>query len=89
MEQTGAVELPQLLEGKLFVVSGVFTHFSRPELKDLIEAYGGKNVGSISKKTDYVLAGENMGPSKLKKAEDLSVPVISEDEFRQMLGITE
>jgi DNA ligase (NAD+) len=89
VEQTGAVELPQLLEGKLFVVSGVFTHFSRPELKDLIEAYGGKNVGSISKKTDYVLAGENMGPSKLKKAEDLSVPVISEDEFRQMLGITE
>lgn len=89
LEQDDNAQLPPLLEGKSIVVSGVFSHYSRPELKDLIEAYGGKNVGSISKKTDYVLAGENMGPSKLKKAEDLGVVIISEDDFRKMIGVTE
>ena len=63
------------------VVSGVFTNYSRNELKQLIEKHGGKNVSSISKKTTFVLAGENMGPSKKEKAEDLGVPMISEEEF--------
>jgi DNA ligase (NAD+) len=73
------------LEGKTFVISGVFQKHSRDELKDLIEKNGGKNSGSISGKTSYVLAGENMGPEKLKKAEKLNVPVISEDDFLQMI----
>ena len=63
------------------VVSGVFINYSRNELKQLIEKHGGKNVSSISKKTTFVLAGENMGPSKKEKAEDLEVPMISEEEF--------
>ena len=69
------------LEGASVVVSGVFTQFSRAELKNLIEQHGGKNVGSISKKTTFVVAGENMGPIKRQKAEDLGVPLISEEEF--------
>ncbi len=73
-------------EGLSFVVSGVFNAFSRKELKDLIESNGGKNVGSISGKTSYVVAGENMGPSKLKKASDLGVKIISEDDFIAMLN---
>ncbi|MGZ6501271.1 MAG: BRCT domain-containing protein, partial [Bacteroidia bacterium] len=68
-----------------FVVSGVFTRFSRDEIKKTIEQNGGKNVGSISGKTNFVLAGENMGPEKLKKAEKLGVKIISEDEFIKML----
>jgi DNA ligase (NAD+) len=75
-----------ILEGKLFVVSGVFSQFSRDEIKAVVEQHGGKNVGSISKKTDYVLAGDKMGPSKLKKAEDLGVPIISEEDFLGMLS---
>ena len=73
-------------EGKSFVVSGVFTAFSRNELKELIETNGGKNVGSISKKTTFVVAGENMGPSKLKKATDLEITILSEDDFIKMLN---
>jgi len=73
-------------EGKIFVVSGVFTSFSRDEIKELIETNGGKNGSSISAKTSYIVAGENMGPAKLKKASDLGVPIISESEFVQMLG---
>jgi len=74
------------LEGKTFVVSGVFSRFSRDEIKDLIEKNGGKNVGSISAKTSYVLAGENMGPAKLEKASSLGIPIISEDDFIQMIS---
>jgi len=74
------------LEGKSFVVSGVFENYSRDEIKNLVEYHGGKNVGSISSKTDYVLAGENMGPSKKQKAEKLGVPIISESDFIKMLG---
>lgn len=74
-----------LLEGKSFVVSGVFARHSRDEIKKLIEMNGGKNVGSISAKTDYVLAGENMGPAKLDKATKLGVPIISEDDFEKMI----
>jgi DNA ligase (NAD+) len=77
--------LSQKLEGKSFVVSGVFNAFSRDELKEVIESNGGKNVSSISAKTDYVLAGENMGPAKLKKATDLGIQILSEDEFIQLL----
>jgi DNA ligase (NAD+) len=74
------------LEGKTFVVSGVFSKFSRDEIKDLIEQNGGKNVGSISAKTSYVLAGENMGPAKLEKASSLGIPIISESDFEKMIG---
>lgn len=73
-------------EGKSFVVSGVFNAFSRPELKEVIEINGGKNVGSISKNTDYLIAGDKMGPAKLKKATDLGVAIVSEDEFIAMLN---
>lgn len=73
------------LEGKQIVISGTFSHHSRDEYKALIEANGGKNVGSISKKTSFVLAGENMGPSKRQKCESLGVPMIAEDEFLKMI----
>ena len=73
--------ISSLLSGMSIVISGVFSHFSRDELKKLIEQHGGKNVSSISKKTTFVVAGENMGPSKLQKAEKLNVPLLSEDEF--------
>ncbi len=73
------------LAGKSFVVSGVFSNFSRDEIKIAIEENGGKNVGSISAKTDFVLAGENMGPAKLEKATQLGVKIISETDFLEML----
>lgn len=74
------------LSGLTFVISGVFNKFSRDQLKDLIEFHGGRNSGSISKKTSYVLAGENMGPEKLKKAQSAGVQIISEDDFEKMIG---
>lgn len=77
----------QVLAGKSFVVSGVFAHYSRDGIKETIEAYGGKNVSSISSKTDYVLAGEKMGPEKRKKAEALGIPIITEAEFEAMIGV--
>jgi DNA ligase (NAD+) len=73
------------LKGLNIVISGTFEQHSRDELKNLIEQNGGKNVGSISKKTHYILAGENMGPSKLEKAKELGIRIISEDEFLKML----
>ncbi len=73
------------LKDKSFVVSGVFSKFSRDDLKKTIEQNGGKNVGSISGKTSYVLAGDNMGPEKLKKAEKLGIPILSEDDFIKMI----
>lgn len=76
----------KFLEGKSIVVSGVFNTFSRDELKQTIERYGGKNVGSISKKTSFIVAGEKIGPSKLEKAQKLGVKLISEDEFIQMIS---
>jgi DNA ligase (NAD+) len=75
-----------VLQGKTFVVSGVFEKVSRDELKKLIENNGGKVSGSISSKTNYVVAGANMGPSKKEKAESLGVPIISEDEFLMLLN---
>jgi DNA ligase (NAD+) len=73
------------LKGQSFVVSGVFENVSRNELKKLIEDNGGKVSSSISSKTSYVVAGDNMGPSKKSKAEDLDVPIISEEDFLQMI----
>ncbi len=73
------------LEGLTFVISGSFETHSRDELKQLIEANGGKNAGSISSRTDYLLGGEGIGPSKLKKVETLDIPIISEDEFLVMI----
>lgn len=73
------------LQGQSIVISGVFTHHSRDEYKDMIEKHGGKNVGSISKKTSFILAGENMGPSKLEKAQKLGVRILNEDEFLTMI----
>ncbi|MBO4550560.1 MAG: NAD-dependent DNA ligase LigA, partial [Bacteroidaceae bacterium] len=69
------------LEGQSIVISGVFQHHSRDEYKALIEQHGGKNVGSISAKTSFVLAGDNMGPAKLEKAQKLGIRIMSEDEF--------
>ncbi len=72
--------------GKTFVVSGVFSTFSRDELKKAIEDNGGKVGSSISAKTDFVVAGDNMGPAKLEKANKLNVAIISEDQFITMLN---
>lgn len=74
-----------ILEGKSFVVSGVFSKFSRDELVSLIEKNGGKHAGSISSKTSYVIAGENMGPAKAEKAKKLNIPIITENDFIKMI----
>jgi DNA ligase (NAD+) len=74
------------LAGQSIVISGVFTHFSRDEYKEMIERNGGKNVGSISSKTSFVLAGENMGPAKQEKAAKLGVKIIGEDEFLTIIS---
>lgn len=74
------------LAGKTIVISGTFNQHSRDEYKDIIEANGGKNSGSVSKKTSFILAGENMGPEKRKKAESLGVPLVSEEEFLDILN---
>lgn len=73
------------LAGKTVVISGVFNHHSRDEYKQLIEKHGGKNTGSISAKTSFILAGQNMGPSKLEKARELGVPLMSENEFLELI----
>lgn len=80
-----STQVSTVFEGKTFVVSGVFENYSRNELKKTIEDYGGKNVGSISKKTDYLIAGDKMGPAKKEKAESLEVTILSEEEFAKML----
>jgi DNA ligase (NAD+) len=73
------------LAGKTIVVSGVFEKFSRDDLKKVIEDNGGKNGSSISAKTDYVVAGDNMGPAKLEKANQLGIVILTEDEFIEMI----
>ena len=83
-EQTAAQS--DRLAGQSIVISGVFQHHSRDEYKLIIEQNGGKNVGSISGKTSFILAGDNMGPSKLQKAEKLGIRIVSEDEFLEMLS---
>ena len=80
------LQLSTKLAGQTIVISGTFAQHSRDEYKDLIEAHGGKNSGSVSKKTSFILAGENMGPEKRKKAEELGVPLMSEDEFLKMVN---
>ena len=77
--------ISNVLEGMTFVVSGVFDHYSRDQIKASIEQHGGKVSGSISGKTSYLLAGAKMGPEKLKKAEKLGVPIISESDYDKMI----
>jgi DNA ligase (NAD+) len=84
-EQNAATS--DILAGQSVVISGVFTHHSRDEYKAIIEQNGGKNVGSISGKTSFILAGDNMGPSKLQKAEKLGIKIMSEEEFLGMIGL--
>ncbi|AWH86190.1 DNA ligase (NAD(+)) LigA [Flavobacterium album] len=87
LETTAAdTSVSDMLAGKIFVVSGVFAKFSRDELKKAIEDNGGKVGSSISSKTDYVIAGDNMGPAKLEKANQLGVKIISEDEFISLVS---
>jgi DNA ligase (NAD+) len=74
------------LTGKIFVISGVFENHSRDELKALVELHGGRHSGSISSKTDFILAGDHMGPSKREKANQLGIPIISEEEFMSMIS---
>jgi DNA ligase, NAD-dependent len=76
----------ELLSGKTIVISGVFNHHSRDEYKALIERHGGKNAGSISAKTSFVLAGDNMGPAKREKAQELGIKLVSETEFLEMIN---
>lgn len=81
------MELSETFKGMSIVISGTFEHHSRDEYKVLIEAHGGKNVGSVSAKTSLLLAGDNMGPAKLEKAEKLGVKIISEGDFLKMIEI--
>jgi DNA ligase (NAD+) len=74
------------LAGKTIVISGSFTRHTREEYKDMIENHGGKNAGSISKSTSFILAGENMGPAKKDKAQELGIPMLSEDEFLKIIS---
>ena len=87
MDSQEEEQAPQsdILQGKSIVVSGVFSHHSRDEYKAMIEAHGGKNVGSVSKKTSFILAGENMGPEKRKKAESLGVEILTEEQFLELI----
>jgi len=80
-----APKVSDVLEGKSFVVSGTFAHYERDEIKDVITAHGGRVLSGVTGKTDYLVAGENMGPAKRDKAEKLGVKIISEDEFQKML----
>ena len=77
------------LSGKVIVISGTFAKHPRDEYKTIIEQHGGKNSGSVSSKTSFILAGENMGPEKLNKAQKLNIPVITEDEFLKMIDLKE
>ena len=85
MEELDMSEYTDKLVGKSIVISGVFAHHSRDEYKEIIEKNGGKNVGSISKKTSFILAGDNMGPAKLEKANKLGIQIMTEDEFLKLL----
>ncbi len=78
-------QISNKLSGQTFVISGTFEKYSRDELKELISKFGGKNTGPISAKTNYLLAGENIGPSKLEKVKKLNIPIISKDDFLKMI----
>ena len=86
-ESADAGSRSEELKGLTFVISGTFARHSRDEYKQLIERHGGRNASSISGKTDYLLAGENMGPAKLAKAEKLGVKLLNEDEFLKLIGV--
>lgn len=86
LEEDALKPVDDILKGLTFVISGVFEKHSRDELKELIIQHGGKNTGSVSGKTSYLLAGDNAGPEKLKKAEQLGVKIIGEEEFLKMIG---
>lgn len=86
LDEAEQQERSDILAGKSIVISGVFTHHSRDEYKEMIEKNGGKNVGSVSKSTSFILAGENMGPSKLEKAQKLNVRLVNEEEFLEMIS---
>lgn len=79
-------QVSDILDGKTFVISGVFQEFGRDEIKEIIRQHGGKVVSSISGKLDYLVAGDNMGPAKQEKAEKLGVPILSENEFKSLIG---
>ena len=85
-ETSHSIPVSGVLNNQTFVISGVFAKVSRDELKDLIEQNGGKNVSSVSAKTNYLVAGENMGPSKREKAQKLGIRILSEDDFLQMIN---
>jgi DNA ligase (NAD+) len=85
-ESKGKDKDSDVLSGLNLVVSGVFDAYSRDEIKELIERNGGKNSGSVSSKTDFLVAGEGMGPAKLKKAKDLGVKILNELEFQKLIG---
>ena len=85
ISQEARAAVSDRLKGKSIVIRGVFPPHSRDDYKKLIEQNGGKNVSSISRKTDYVLAGDNMGPAKLQKATDLGIKIINEDEFLKLI----
>ena len=89
IEQRSAEKGPQSskLYGLVFVVSGVFDNYGRDQLKELIDFHGGKVTGSLSSKTDYLLAGANMGPSKKIKADTLGIPIIDESTFTEMINV--
>ncbi len=80
------VVFSDILAGKTIVISGVFAHHSRDEYKTLIEKNGGKNSGSISAKTSFILAGDNMGPAKLEKAQKLGIKVMNEEDFLNLIS---
>jgi DNA ligase (NAD+) len=86
VKETLNTQVSNVLEGKTFVISGVFQHVGRDELKDIIRQHGGKVVSSISGKLDYLLAGDNMGPAKREKAEKLGIPILTETEFNSLIG---
>ena len=86
IKEEESVVVGDKLAGKSIVISGVFAHHSRDEYKSIIEQNGGKNVGSISAKTSFILAGDNMGPAKLEKAHKLGVAIVSEEEFLNLIS---
>jgi DNA ligase (NAD+) len=84
--ETRSGKQENILNGKIIVISGVFTRHTRDEYKELIEKNGGKNASSISGNTSFILAGDNMGPSKREKAEEYGIRILSEDEFLKIIG---
>lgn len=86
-QATSTQTLNNVLQGATVIISGVFQKHSREQIKELIEQYGGKNVSSISKQTSFMLAGEGVGPAKLEKAQQLHIPILTEDEFYVKIGL--